>query len=211
MKAMKNILLLGATGKTGREVLHYALSKEYHITALVRDPGKTDIASGLLTLVKGTPVKIDDLRALDGYEAVISTLGHTNLDPSTLMTDSISNMTLVMNEKGIRRIVVQTGAGAGDSFSRMPMSIQQVIRDSDLKTVYGDHNSQENVLMHTGLDWTVVRPVTLNDGEEGTALIKQDRISESCSISRKTVAKFLVDCLEKVELFGKALVISEEN
>ena len=118
---MKSILLLGATGKTGKEVMNYALSKGYHITALVRDPGKADANPGRITLVKGTPVNASDVRAIKGYEAVISTLGHSNLDPSPLMTDSIKNMVMAMREKGIRRIVVQTGAGAGDSFSRMPL------------------------------------------------------------------------------------------
>ena len=208
---MKSILLLGATGKTGKEVMNYALSKGYHITALVRDPGKADANPGRITLVKGTPVNASDVRAIKGYEAVISTLGHSNLDPSPLMTDSIKNMVMAMREKGIRRIVVQTGAGAGDSFSRMPLSVQMLIRDTGLKAVYEDHKGQEQALMDSGLDWTVVRPVTLNDGEEGRIRVIQGPISESYTISRKSVAKFLVDCREKAEFFGKALVISEDQ
>jgi putative NADH-flavin reductase len=208
---MKSILLLGATGKTGKEVLNYALSKGYHVTALVRDPGKAEVNSGRITLVKGTPVNASEVRAIQGYEAIISTLGHSDLDPSPLMTDSIKNMVIAMKEKGVRRIVVQTGAGAGDSFSKMPLSVQTLIRDTGLKAAYEDHNGQEQVLMDSGLDWTVVRPVTLNDGEEGRIRLIQGAISESCTISRKTVAKFLVDCLENDEYIGKAVVISQGN
>jgi putative NADH-flavin reductase len=206
---MKNILLLGASGKTGREVLNYALSKGYHITALVRDPETMGIGSGNLSLIKGTPVNFKDVRALGAFKAVISTLGHSNISPSTLMTDSISNVVKVMKERGISRIVVQTGAGAGDSFTRMPLSVQKIISDTGLKSIYNDHDGQEQVVMNSGLDWTVVRPTMLNDGEEGRPGIIQGPISESSTISRKTVAKFLVDCLENDEWIGKAMVISQ--
>jgi putative NADH-flavin reductase len=208
---MKRILLLGATGKTGREVLNYALSKGYHVTALVRNPENIVVGSDRLSIIMGTPLNLKDVRAIDAFEAVISTLGHSNLDPSALMTNSIKNMVTAMKEKGIRRIVIQTGAGAGDSFKRMPLSIQKLILDTGLKNVYDDQNGQEQVVMKSGVDWTVVRPVTLNDGGESTIAIIQGGIGESSTISRKTVAKFLVDCLEKAEFFGKALVISEDQ
>jgi putative NADH-flavin reductase len=209
MSTIKNILILGITGRTGKEVLRYALSKGYHVSALVRDPEKTGINPAGLTLVKGSPLHVNDLRAMDGFEAIISTLGHSDLKPSTLMTDSIRNAITVMKERKAFRIVVQTGAGAGDSFGMMPESIQAAIRETELKSVYDDHNGQEQVVMNSGLNWTLVRPVTLNDGEEGEHITQEHKISESATISRKTAAKFLIDCLEAKEFFHKAIVISQ--
>jgi len=217
---MEGILLLGGTGKTGTEVLRYALLKGYHITILARDPGKVSPVPGRLTIIKGSPLIKNDLRAATGYNAVISTLGHLTAggtggkdrkSPSTLMTDSIKNMLNVMNENGIRRIVVQTGAGAGDSFGKMPGSIQKIIRETSLAITYNDHNGQEQELVQSKAEWTIVRPVTMTEGDEGKVIIVEGDVKESFTISRKTVARFLVDCLVANEFIGKAVVISQNN
>ena len=217
---MKNILLLGSTGKTGTEVLNLALAKGYHVKALVRDKGNVRVKSGNLTLIIGTPVNINDVRAIGSFEAVISTLGHPfNPDPNvsadrnspTMMADSIKNVITVMKEKGIRRIILQTGAGAGDSYNRMPVTLQRMITDSGLKNAYLDHDAQEKLVMNSGLEWTIVRPVGMTDNEGGAISILKGQVRRSHSIGRKNVAKFLLGCLETEEFIGKAVIIAETS
>jgi putative NADH-flavin reductase len=217
---MKTILLLGATGRTGLHVLNYALSRGYQIKALVRDPSKIT-PSERLQLIKGTPVNLDDVRkAAAGCDAVISTLNNPReteslwakpINSPTLMTDSIRNAVTVMHEIGIRRIIVQTGAGAGDSFAGMPLFMKGLIRFTGLKYVYADHDGQEKVLKDSDLDWTIVRPVGLTDKDEIKELATAKGDKHSSFISRKSVARFMVDCLENAEYIRKAPIISEKK
>jgi putative NADH-flavin reductase len=216
---MNTILLFGASGRTGIHVLHYALEKGYFVKALVRDPAKIAMKSDRLLLITGTPANLDDVkRAAAGCDAVISTLNNPRkteslwakpVNPPDLMTGCIKNAVTAMRESGIKRIIVQTGAGAGDSFGRMPWFMKVLIRVSSLRYVYADHDGQERVLQESNLDWTIVRPVGLTDKDEIKELAIGDKGRHTPTISRKAVAKFMVDCLESTEYVHKAPVISE--
>jgi uncharacterized protein YbjT (DUF2867 family) len=74
--------------------------------------------------------------------------------------------------------------------------------------VYDDHAGQEEVLKQSGLDWTVVRPVTLHDGESSQIAIINGPISEIETISRRSVAYFILDCLENNKYIREAPVIA---
>src|SRR5258706_8706089 len=72
-----NILVLGAAGKTGRQVVAQALAAGQTVTAFVRDPEKLERADVLVAV--GDARSVDDLRnALRGQHGVISTLGSMN-------------------------------------------------------------------------------------------------------------------------------------
>ena len=218
---MKTVLLLGATGRTGQHVLSYALEKGYRVKALVRDPEKIAVKSDRLVLITGTPVDLEDVRkAAAGCDVVISTLNNPRktesiwakpVNPPDLMTGCMRNAVTAMKESGIRRIVLMTGAGAGDSFATMPLIMKAFIKLTSLKYVYADHDNQEAVLKESGLDWTIVRPVGLTEKDEirDLAVGKDDR--HSAFISRKAVAKFLVDCLEDNNFIGQAPIISQRK
>jgi putative NADH-flavin reductase len=218
---MKTVLLLGATGRTGRHVLSYALDKGFLVKALVRDPEKVPVTSDRLELIAGTPVNLEDVRkAIAGCDSVISTLNNPRkteslwarpVNPPDLMTGCMRNALTAMKEKGIRRIIVQTGAGAGDSFASMPLFMKALIRFTGLRYVYADHDGQEKVLKESGLDWTIVRPVGLTDKEEIRELAVGSSGKHSPFVSRKAVARFLVDCLESSDYIRQAPTISEKK
>jgi uncharacterized protein YbjT (DUF2867 family) len=218
---MKTILLIGATGRTGQHVLSYALDKGHHVKALVRDPEKIAVKSDRLELITGTPVELEDVRkAAPGCDAVISTLNNPRktesiwarpVNPPDLMTACMRNEVTAMKESGIRRIVLMTGAGAGDSYAAMPLFMKAFIKLTSLKYVYADHDGQEAVLKESGLDWTIVRPVGLTDKDEIRELAVGKDGKHSAFISRRAVAKFLVDSLEDNNLIGQAPIISERK
>jgi len=218
---MKTILLFGATGRTGIHVLNDALEKGYYIKALVRDPVKVTQKSERLQLITGTPASLDDVRkAAAGCDAIVSTLNNPrkteslfsrSINPPTLMTGCMKNAVTVMKEMGIRRIIVMTAAGAGDSFAAMPWFMKGIIRYTGLRYAYADHDGQEQVLKDSGLDWTIVRPVGLTDKDEIKELAIGSEGRHTSFISRKAVAKFLVNCLESTEYIEKAPIISEKK
>lgn len=219
---MKKILLYGATGRTGSLVLKYALDKGYEVTALVRNPDKIKETSGKLTIIKGSPTNFDDVKsAMQGCDTVISTLaGLAESDiitfkkviPSHLMETAMRHTVKSMNLIGIKKVAVLTSLGVGDSYVIAPWFMKLGIKLTNLKISFADHNAQESVLMKSNLDWVIVRPVGLNDNEELKKLsITYNTKPEKFSISRKQVAKFLVDSLENNDFVHKKPVISEQN
>jgi len=70
------LVVLGANGRTGRLVVEQALAAGHNVTALVRSPEKLTIRnSGLRIVAGGATDAADVARALEGGDAVLSTLG----------------------------------------------------------------------------------------------------------------------------------------
>lgn len=220
---MKRILIFGATGRTGRLALDYALSdsKQLEVCALVRSPEKLRPRPGL-TLVPGTPYERGDVeRAIDGCDAVLSFLGHSGLRallgesgsaPPDLMARSTQNALTAMLARGLRRIVVLSAFGAGDSRRVAPRALDVLIeRAGVLRASYADHEAQEVLLRATELDWTSVRAVLLAGRDlTRTRLSEHGKPKPRAFISRRTVATFMVDCLLHPEFYQKALIASAD-
>jgi NAD(P)H-binding len=82
---------------------------------------------------------------------------------------------------------------------------------TNFRNSFEDHNKQESLLMNSNLDWIITRPVSLNNNELlQNLVIGYDKKPSPFKISRKQLAKFLVDCLETEEFFNKALILSEK-
>jgi uncharacterized protein YbjT (DUF2867 family) len=215
------VLLLGATGRTGRWVLEYALGIGHEVVALVRRPEKIAVASQSLRISRGTPEDSNDVSfALAGCDAVISTLNNNRssdlpwakpVSPPMFMVRSIGHTVSVMRARGVRRIVVVTALGAGDSFGQAPILTRTLLRRTNLRTVFADHDAQEALLRDSGLDWTCVRPAILTNRPPIKPLVVSysGEPRPGLTIGRASVARFLVDILAKPEFFGKAPIVSE--
>jgi hypothetical protein len=82
---------------------------------------------------------------------------------------------------------------------------------TNFRNSFDDHNMQESLLMKSNLDWVITRPVSLNNNELlQNLVINYDKKPSPFKISRKLLAKFLVDCLKSEEFFKKALILSEK-
>ncbi len=215
------ILLLGATGRTGRLALEYALSQGMEVSALVRNAAAITARSDRLTVIEGSPMNADDVRnAIEGCEAVVSTLNNNRtsdnpwarrLSPSLFMTQSIRTCLAAMKERGMRRIVVLSSVGVNDSFDDAVFVMRWLIRNTNLQYTFQDHDAQESELRRSGMDWTAVRAALLNDGKKLKTLVESyyNEPKPALMISRLHTARYLIDCLNDQTTFRKAPTISE--
>jgi putative NADH-flavin reductase len=216
---MSHLCVLGASGRTGRLVIDYALSKGHTLTGLVRDPDALTRRDGL-ELTTGTPVHpVDVAQAMDGADAVVVALNSSRtsdrpwakpVSPPRLMADSVANATAAMRERGIRRIIVVSAFGAGDSLSRQPVPTRWMIQHTNLSYTYADHNLVDAEIRTTDTDWTLLRAVALNDkGATGkVAVTDLDGPRPSLFISRADVARFAVDAIDDGRYIREAPIIS---
>jgi len=198
-----NILILGATGRTGRLFTQAAVSDNHKVTAIVRDKTKATVPG--VTYLEGSPADEKLLNtALTGIDAVIVSLNINRtsdnpfakiVSPLTIISDSVRTMIQAMEKNGVRRIISMSASGVGDSWKDMPLIGRWFIRSSNIWKAYQDHDRQEQLLRQSDLDWTIVRPVMLNDKDVYgyKAIIGKPTAG---SISRKGVARFILDALE---------------
>ena len=216
---MSSIFVLGATGRTGEHVVDYALSKGHSVTALVREPAKLTSREGL-TVVKGTPEGQDDISAaIRGTDAVISALGNVRtsdmpwakpVSPRQFMTESTRKTVEVMTANGVRRIVIVSALGVGDSLSVTPAYLRWTVKFTNLGTTYADHNELDAEIRQADVDWTLLRAVLLTNSPNARQLqvrFVPDKPA-GMRISRREVARFAVDALADGTLIGRAPIIS---
>ena len=191
------ILVLGATGPTGRLVVSQALARGYAVTALVRSPEKAADMKGIRLIVGDARDEKILRQAVTGQDAVISALG-TPASPFkqvTLLSAATRALAKAMKAEQVSRLVAITGMGAGDSAGHGGFLFDKLIFPLLLRNVYADKNRQEAVIRESGLDWTIVRPSVLNNKAGRGAVRTLTDLSgfHGGSISREDVAKFVLD------------------
>jgi putative NADH-flavin reductase len=159
------LLIFGATGGTGRELLKQALEEGHSVTAYVRNPARIDdIKHDSLQVVRGDvldPAAVE--KAVAGQEAVLSTIG-AGAGRTTLRQDGTRNIVEAMEKAGVRRLVCLSSLGVGDSRANLPFFTKYIVVDVFLRHAFADHERQEAVVRRSSLDWIIVRPPHLKDG-----------------------------------------------
>ncbi|QNH15138.1 NAD(P)H-binding protein [Xanthomonas sp. SS] len=159
------ILVLGATGGTGRLIVGQAVARGYDVAALVRSPDRARHLGGAELIVGDARDEQVLRQALRGRDAVISALG-TPASPRrevTLLSTATRALVSAMQAEQVARLVGITGMGAGDSAGHGGFLFDKLIFPLLLRKVYADKNRQEALIRDSGLDWVLVRPSVLND------------------------------------------------
>ncbi|WP_315734660.1 MULTISPECIES: SDR family oxidoreductase [unclassified Bradyrhizobium] len=195
--AKPNILVLGATGGTGRLIVREALARGDNVTALVRSPEKAGDLQGAHLIVGDARDEATLRKALKGQDAVISALG-TPAGPFrevTLLSTVTRSLLDAMRAERVSRLVAITGIGAGDSAGHGGFLFDRLIFPLLLRKVYADKNRQEAIIGNSGLDWVVVRPSVLNDKPGGHTVRALTDLTDfhGGTIARADVARFVLD------------------
>ncbi|MGA7910072.1 MAG: NAD(P)-binding oxidoreductase [Candidatus Dormiibacterota bacterium] len=185
-----NLVILGATGRTGQLVVEQALAAGHNVTALVRSPERLAIRNSKLRVVAGQATDAGDVaRALEGADAVISALGGSG----SVISDSTRAIGDAAHKTGVKRVILLSSfLVERDRMGALSRLITGVVRGSMLK----DKNDGEQLLRQSDLDWTISYPSRLTDAP-ATGLVKvlpegaKRRITER--ISRADVAGWLVE------------------
>ena len=194
-----NVLVLGATGGTGRAIVRAALAKGHTVTALVRSPHAADLPGARVVQGDARDAAAVD-RALIGCEGVISAIG-TSISPFrevTVLSEATRVLLGAMGRGQVRRLVCITGVGAGDSRGHGGFLYDRLFHPLLLRRVYADKDRQEAAIRASNLDWVIVRPVMLTNGA-GTGHMQATTDLDGIhggSIPRKDVATFVVAQLD---------------
>lgn len=161
------LIIFGATGGTGLQLVTQALAQGHDVTAFVRNPAKLDQTHENLSVIQGDALDYDSVeRAIQEQDAVLCTLGMPNIrDNSQLRARATKNIVEAMKNTGVKRFICLSSLGAGDSYKILPVRYKYLIAPLVMRNLFRDHNLQEKYIMKSGLDWTIARPGFMTDGE----------------------------------------------
>ena len=199
------LFVIGATGRTGREIVQQALDRGHEVTAFVRSPEGIGVKNKRLTVLKGNVMNENQLfQAMQNQDAVISTLGPREVfKPTSMLHDSALATTRAMNRSGVKRLVVLSAAA---HFPGLPNRIASFIMRNHMR----DSLAMEEIVQGSGLDWTIARPPRLTQEEYTTYRSREGAAPKmGFSLARKAVAAFMLDAIEQNKHFHKIVGIAK--
>ncbi|MBM4167762.1 MAG: SDR family oxidoreductase [Ignavibacteria bacterium] len=207
-----NVLIIGATGGTGRQLVSQALERGYRVTAFVRNPHKLTLRHERLSIAQGNVLDYRTVEAaVQGVDAVISALGHKRwFLPSTILSEGTRNILTAMERHGVRRLICETSLGIGDSRGRLGVYYTFFVIPFMTYFYFRDKERQEEIISLSPLDYTIVRPGQLTNGRKrGTYRYGANLGSYflTRTISRSDVADFMLNQLSTDKHLRKAVVI----
>ena len=205
------ILVVGATGGTGKHLVGQALDAGHDVTVFARDPAKAGPEHRRLRTIVGDLQDGQALsNAIHGHDAVISALGRGySLKSEHLIERSVPVLIAAMKSAGVRRLIFTSALGVGDSYSDAPIVARLFFRTL-LRGIYADKLIGDRLIGSTDLEWTIVRPSKMTDGPLTGSYRSGERLALSgmASISRADVAHFLLHAMADPKTVGKTLLIS---
>jgi putative NADH-flavin reductase len=217
------ILILGATGRTGRILVNEAINRVHKVNVLVGHKGSLSTNRDLVNAYEGTPLNIFTLaESMAGCDAVLSTLNISRLSDNPwsklrtskdFLSASMRKILEASQKENVKRIIITTAWGVAETKRDIPFWFRWLIDHSNIRYPYNDHELQEEMLKSSDTNWTIIRPVGLTDSEKEKEIqvTLNNSPKPSLMISRRNVASFMLDVLEDNLYNRQCPVISEKK
>ncbi len=205
------LVVLGATGGTGLEIVRKAIEYGHSVTAFVRSPERLKTFQDRITITRGDLLSSAELeRVIQGHDAVVSGFGPrvpvSKADANLLQQFAVALASAMLRAE-VKRVVVE--------------SVAFLFKDSIIPPAYflgrmlfpgivADSAAMEDVFARSGLDWTIVRPPELTDKPyTGNYRVREGHLPRfGFKISRADAADFIIKAVENRSSIRKIVGIS---
>jgi len=210
---MKNILVFGASGGTGLEVVEQALEAGHKVTAILRKPEKFPIRHEQLRIINGdvlNPLTYEN--TFFGMDVVISCLGTRNREATAVYSQGVTNIMQAMQKVGMERIICLSAGAveiAPNTSFLMKFLIKNILQKL-FKYSYADMLQMEGLLRASNMNWTVIRPPRLLNGDRTgkyrTSI--NEFIPSMSSLNRADLADYIIHHLDDEKTYKSKVEIS---
>jgi putative NADH-flavin reductase len=209
------IAVFGASGKTGVKAVEQALAMGHEVKALARNPQKITISDEKLSIVQGDVTDTAAVeKTINGVDGVLVTLGASaDMQADIVMEQGTKNIIDALKKHNVKRIIVQSSyAMSGDAegihfMKQMGMGDEQIAM---MQKILDDKKKQTEAVVDSGLEYVLVRPLMLTDGEKtGEYRVGENiEVKPGGNISRADVADFMLKALTDNTYTDKIVTLS---
>lgn len=204
------ILVIGATGPTGLELVSQGAALGHEVTATARRPESASLPADVKVVRADVMDPASLAAAMAGQDAVISSLG-TKIErkPTFLLSEGTRYLVAAMKQTGVKRLVCITGIGAGESRGHGGFLYDRIFQPLLLNEVYKDKDRQEEVVRDSSLDWTLIRPGMLTNGARGGKFRELKDLSGVTvgKISRSDVAAYILAHIDDPASYRQTIML----
>ena len=207
------IVVFGASGGTGKQLVEQALVAGYEVVVYVRNPSKLNVSHEHLTVIQG---ELSDAAlietAVKGTNAVLSALGPRGGSKNKPLTQGMRNIIAAMKNQGVRRLIMTSTLSAKDSKDKPDFRTKAMVNlvKTTMHAAYEDIVSVAETVRASDLEWTIVRLAILNNKpKSGKVKVGYVGTGEvGTQISRADIADFMLKQIEDTKYLREAPAIS---
>ncbi len=213
------VLVVGATGGSGRAAVRALLAAGHEVTAFSRNADRLPDAPGL-ERVSGDATNPSDVDAVvHGKDAVIVTLGITEnplrvrllgpkRTPMQVRSEGTRVVVEAMQRHGVKRLIVQSSYGVGDTRDKLRF-IDRMFFELLLKPQIKDTERQEQIVKQSALDWVIAQPVHLSDKtDDADPVLSTEGEARRFGVTRDQVGRTLASWVDQSEFVGTSVAVS---
>ncbi len=207
------VVVFGATGGTGKQLVHQAIAVGYQVVVFARNPSKLDIESERLIVEKGDLSNGESIEnAINGADAVVSLLGPRGSSEDKPLTNGMRNIVEAMKTRGVRRLIASSTLSVKDPGDKPNFIVGLLVGivKTTMHAAYEDIIGVAEIVRGSDLDWTIARVALLNDNVK-TGVVKVGYVGSGqvgLGISRADLADFMLRQVEDKSYLRQAPAIS---
>ena len=200
------LLILGASGATGRWLVRLAAQAGHDVTTVVRPSTPFDAPAGVRVIRGDVLDPAIIATAVEHKDAVASCLGIRRggrspwaplQSPADFTKRATSSVIAAMSRAGVRRLVAISAGGVAESITQLSMPVRWLVGTGNVGVAYRDLAEMERLLSASRLDWLAVRPVTLMDGPPTGRVGKVEKYGLFSIVRRADVAAWMLGALAR--------------
>jgi nucleoside-diphosphate-sugar epimerase len=214
------VLVVGATGGSGRAAVEKLLAEGHQVTAFSRSGADVFTPHLELRRVQGDVMELESVeRAMAGHEAVVVTLGITEnplrvrlwgpeRTPIDVRSTGTRNVMTAMRRHGVRKLVVQTTYGVGETRDRLGF-VDRLFFRLVLKPQIADTELQNSAVTESDFDWVLVQPVHLTDEpSDDMPFVSSKGETAKMKVSRQSLGRVLARAVTEPTFARSSLAVS---
>lgn len=217
MNENKNIVVFGASGEVGKQVVEQALLRGHYVTAVVRSTQSlSTLRNDRLSIKQGDVTEREFVSScVDGHHVVISCLGPriTSIAPwgspinPDFLLKAVNNIIHAMKSHHVTRILVVSVAGTGDSWQQVGRAVKALLSVTALRKLRKYWNAMEQAYLNETdtLDVCLVRPPTLTNKQptHQVKVVQSMKTATVPEVSRADLAYWMLEEFEKSSKFAQ--------
>jgi uncharacterized protein YbjT (DUF2867 family) len=216
MSSSRRIVVFGATGGIGRQVVHQALGMGLHVTAVVRARAPFELINSALEVVRvpGLADPAPLAPVFKDVQAVISGVGPRGPKDGPVASTATFGILGAMEAAGVKRFVAVSAVPVGpvpegESFLNRHIVLPLIGRF--LRDLYADLATMEQEIQRSGTEWTIVRPPKLvNKALTGVYRTRiGSNVPRGYRISRANVAHAMLAALDDPQTIRQPIGVAE--
>jgi putative NADH-flavin reductase len=201
------IVVLGAGGQLGREVVTALVKRAHKVCAVVRRQPDRPFDSAVEVRLADARNNDQVRSAISGFEAVVNVIGGGTLRRNDVASSASAVVVPAVEAAGIKRYIAMS---AGMVALDWPL-FRYILRPLIFRHILAEHNRVEAIVKSSSLDWTIVRPTALTSRSAIGYVASLELQPRTFITTRADVAAFIADELEANQYVRKAVFIASRR